>query len=96
MRSMVRLRYSSWDGSQEPFELDPDDVMDELSNDLMNSDNVWKALQRLLQRGMTGSAGQRQEGLRDLMERLKARRQELTDQYDLGSILKDIKERLEG
>ena len=92
---MVRLRYSSWDGSQEPFELDPDDVMDELSNDLMNSNNVWRALQRLLQRGMTGPAGQRQEGLRDLMERLKARRQELTDQYDLGSILKDIKERLE-
>ena len=92
---MIRFRYSSWDGTQEPFELDPDDIMDELSDDLMNDSGLWRSLQRLLQRGMKTPDGQRLDGLRDLAERLKQRRQELTDQYDLSSILNDIKERLQ-
>ena len=92
---MFRMRYSSWDGTQEPFELHPDEVMEELSNDLLGESNVWRALQRLLQRGMTNRGGQRVEGLRDLQERLKSRRQEKMEQYDMSSILNDIKERLQ-
>ena len=92
---MFQIRYSHWDGSQEPFELDPDDIMEELSNDLMNDSSLQRALQRLMQRGMKAPDGQRLDGIRDLMERLMAKRQELTNQYDMSSILNDIKERLE-
>ena len=92
---MLRFRYSNWDGTQEPFVIDPDQVMDELSNDLMNDNSVWRTLQRLLQRGMTDPGGRRMEGYRDLLDRLKNRKQELTEKYDLGSILNDINERLE-
>ena len=92
---MMQFRYSAWDGSQEPFELDPDDIMDELSNDLMNDTSVWRAMQRLMQRGMQSPDGQRVDGLRDLMDRLKERRQEKMDQYDMSSILNDIKARLQ-
>ncbi len=84
---MLRFRYSDWDGTQEPFAIDPDQVMDELSNDLMNDNSVWRTLQRLLQRGMTDPGGRRMEGYRDLLDRLKNRKQELTEKYDLGSIL---------
>ena len=92
---MLRLRYSAWDGTQEPFDVDPDKVMDEISNDLMNENNIWRALQRLMQRGMTNPSGQRMDGFRDLLERLKRRRQETTDRYDLSSVLNDIKEKLQ-
>ena len=92
---MLRLRYSSWDGSQEPFALEPDDLMDEISDELFNHGSVRRALQRLMQRGMTGRDGQRREGIRDLIERVKARRQEQLERHDLGSILEGIKERLE-
>ena len=91
----MRFRYSSWDGKQQPFAMDPEKVMDELSNELMNDSSLWRALQRLMQRGMTNPQGQRMEGFRDLMERLKKKRQEMTDKYDLSSVLKDIKERLQ-
>ncbi len=92
---MLRLRYSSWDGSQEPFELHPDEIMDEISNDLFNDNSVMRALQRLMQRGVNSRTGQRTMGVRDLMERLKQRRQQTLDRYDLSSVLNDVKERLD-
>jgi uncharacterized protein with von Willebrand factor type A (vWA) domain len=92
---MLRLRYSFWDGSQEPFALEPDDLMDEIADELFNHGSVRRALQRLMQRGMTGRNGQRREGVRDLIERVKQRRQEQLERHDLGSILEGIRERLE-
>lgn len=89
------FRYAAWDGTQEPFELDPDEIMDEMSNDLMHDTSVARALQRLIQRGLGTPNGERVDGLRDLMDRLKARRQELMDRYDMGSVLNGIKERLD-
>ncbi len=92
---MLRFRYSSWDGTQEPFELHPDEVMDELSNDLFSDSSVMRALQRLMQRGMNNRMGQRTMGMRDLLERLKQRRQQTLDRYDLNSVLDNVKERLD-
>ena len=92
---MREYRYSFWDGTQEPFDLHPDEVMDELADDLFNDSSVMRALQRLMQRGMTNQAGQRTRGIRDLLEELKQRRRQEMERYDLGSVLNDIKERLQ-
>ena len=92
---MRQYRYSFWDGTQEPFDLHPDEVMDELADDLFNDSSVMRALQRLMQRGMTNQAGQRTKGIRDLLEQLKQRRRQEMERYDLGSVLNDIKERLQ-
>ncbi|MCH8283924.1 MAG: VWA domain-containing protein [Chloroflexi bacterium] len=92
---MREYRYSFWDGTQEPFDLHPDEVMDELADDLFNDSSVMRALQRLMQRGMTNQAGQRTRGIRDLLEQLKQRRRQEMERYDLGSVLNDIKERLQ-
>ena len=78
---MLHFRYSFWDGTQEPFAVDPDEVMDELSEELFHDGNVQRALQRLMQRGMMNRDGQRNPGIRDLLEQLKARRQEQLEQY---------------
>src|SRR6185295_14718851 len=88
-------RYSRWDGTNEPFNLDADDLMESMSDDLLDDGDLWRALQRMLRRGAENQQGDRMQGLRDLMEQLRNRRRENLDRYDMSSVLDDIKERLE-
>ncbi len=90
----MKVRYSGWDGTQEPFELSPDEVMDELSNDLFNENSLQRAMQRMMQRGMQNRQGQKSPGIREMLERLRNRRQEQFQKYDMGSLMDGIKERL--
>ena len=91
---MTGLRYSRWDGSQEPFEIQADEVMDEISNDLFADNSVMRALQRLMQRGMNNRSGQRTQGIKEMLEHLKKRREQYLQQYDLSSTMKDVEDRL--
>jgi uncharacterized protein with von Willebrand factor type A (vWA) domain len=88
-------RYSRWDGSQEPFGLDADELMEAMSDDLLDDGDLWRALQKMLRRGAENEQGDRMKGLRDLMEQLRDRRRQSLDQNDLGSVLDDLKEKLE-
>ncbi|MGE3909915.1 MAG: VWA domain-containing protein [Chloroflexota bacterium] len=88
-------RYSAWDGSQEPFGLDADELMEAMSDDLLDDGDLWRALQKMLRRGAENEQGDKMQGLRDLMEQLRNRRRENLDQYDMGSVLDDLKEKLE-
>ena len=54
---MVRYRYSEWDGTQEIPPLDADDVLENLTDDLMNFGDLQHALRNLLQRGMRDPQG---------------------------------------
>ncbi len=90
-------RYSFWDGSQDPFELTHEEVMNEISDDLMAHGDVQRALRRLMQRGMRTQQGDRQRnmmGLRDMARKLREQRQQHLDRYDLNSIMNDLKEKL--
>ncbi len=89
------FRYGRWDGTQKVFELDDETLMEELSEDLMAHGDVARALRNLLQRGVRGREGDNLEGLRKLMERVRNRRQENLQRYNLDSMFDDIKERLE-
>src|SRR5215207_11320913 len=88
-------RYSRWDGSQEPFGLDADELMEAMSDDLLDDGDLWRALQKMMRRGAENEQGDKMQGLRDLMEQLRQRRRENLDRYDMSSVLDDIKERLE-
>ncbi len=88
-------RYARWDGTQQVFELDDEKLMEELSEDLMAHGDVGRALRNLLQRGVRGQEGDNLEGLRKLMERVRQRRQENLQRYNVDSVFDDIKERLE-
>ncbi len=92
---MVAFRYSEWDGTQEIPPLDPDDLLEALSDDLMNFGDLEHALRNLLQRGMRNPMGQRLQGLRDLLQQLRQQRRATLDRYDLGSVFEDIERRLE-
>src|SRR5919206_1343956 len=89
------IRYSRWDGLQDPFSLDADELMEAMSDDLLDDGDLWRALQRMMRRGAENEQGDRMQGLRDLMEQLRQRRRENLDRYDMSSVLDDIKERLE-
>ena len=93
---MSTFRYSSWDGSQQLPSFDADDVLDALSEDILAEGDVRRALQQLMQRGLRGTRGGDIPGLRRILERLRARRQEELSQSNLDGVLDDVNERLEG
>ena len=91
-------RYRRWDGSQRLPDFSADEVLDEISDDLMAEGDLGEALRRLLERGMRrprGSNGDDLPGLSDLLDRLAKQRQELLDRYQLSDVLSDVREELE-
>src|SRR2546426_9322307 len=89
------FRYSRWDGTQHLADLDADDLLAAMSDDLMSDGDLWNALRRMFQRGVQDPKGQRVPGIQDMLERLRKRRQQQLDRYDLGSALEDIKKKLD-
>ena len=89
------FRYSRWDGTQNLSDLDADDLLAAMSDDLMSDGDLWSALRRMFQRGTQDPQGQRMPGIQDLLDRLRKRRQEQLNRYDLGSALDDIKKQLD-
>ena len=92
---MIEHRYTRWDGSQEPFAPDAEQLLDALAEGLFEHGDLERALQDLVRRGLWGRQGQRLPGLRDLMRQLQQRRQERLDRYDLGSVMDDLRRRLD-
>lgn len=84
-------RYTVWDGSQE-LEISAEDILDAISEDLLERGDPRQALRRLMQRGMRD---QNQMGLQQMMQRLRERRQQRLDQYDLGSFMDKFQEALD-
>ncbi|MBV8295278.1 MAG: hypothetical protein JO085_00450, partial [Acidimicrobiia bacterium] len=90
----VGFRYSRWDGTQAGFELDADDVLSEITDDLLYHGDLNAALRRMLQSGFRDQNGERLAGLRELMERLRRRRKDELEKYDLGGVYDDIAQEL--
>jgi len=84
------FRYSRWDGTQKGFQLDAESLLDELTDDLLYHGELDAALRRLLQDGLRDADGNRLAGLRELIERLRQRRQEELSRHDLGGVYDDI------
>ncbi|HEX5465761.1 MAG TPA: VWA domain-containing protein [Candidatus Limnocylindrales bacterium] len=90
-------RYSRWDGRQRVDDLDADRILDALSDDLMAEGDLAAALRRLLRRGLEADperGGERVSGTRELLERLARARRDLLRRYQLGDVMKDVRERL--
>jgi uncharacterized protein with von Willebrand factor type A (vWA) domain len=92
---MQAYRYSEWDGTQEIPPLDADELLESLTDDLMNFGDLQHALRNLLQRGMRNPLGERLQGLRDLLQRLRHQRRQTLDRYNLTSVFEDIRKRLD-
>jgi uncharacterized protein with von Willebrand factor type A (vWA) domain len=88
------FRYSRWDGTQVGFELGADDVLAELTDDLLYHGDLNAALRRLLQSGFRDRAGERLQGIRELLERLRRRKRDELERWDLGGVYDDIAQEL--
>jgi len=87
---MARFRYSRWDGTQQGFDLDADAVLAELTDDLVHHGDVNAALRRMLQSGFRDREGNRVQGLRELLEKLRRERRERLENHDLGGVYDEI------
>ena len=95
MRGVVaRFTYSRWDGTQKGFDLDAESVFDGLTDDLLYHGDVNSALRRMMQEGFRDRNGERLQGLREIMDRLRRERQERLDRSDLGGVYSEIADEL--
>ena len=94
-REGARFLYSAWDGTQVGFDYDAQDLFKELTDDLVYHGDLNAAMRRLMQQGFEDRDGNRLQGLRDMLEQLRERRQEMLDQFDLGGIYDEINESLD-
>ncbi len=90
----VRARYSRWDGTQVGFELDADSVLAEITDDLLYHGDLNAALRRLLQSGFRDRNDERIAGMRELLEKLRRKKRDELERYDLGGVYDDIAQEL--
>src|SRR3954447_6655982 len=89
--------YRAWDGSQDVADLTADDIVDALSEDLLEHGDLAEALRDLMDRGIRSGDPSRGDmrGLNELMARLRDRRRELLDRGELGDPLADVRQTLD-
>ena len=90
-----RYRYSLWDGTQQIFDADASDIMDAISDDLLQHGDLTRALRDLFRNGMPNRDGDQMPNLRQLMERLKDQRRQQLQQSNLDSVVDDLKARMD-
>jgi uncharacterized protein with von Willebrand factor type A (vWA) domain len=90
-------RFARWDGSQSISALDADEIIGALADDVMAEGDLAEALRRLMERGWHGGDPTRPDlaGLEELRERLRRRRDELQERYQLRDVLADIRQELD-
>ncbi len=91
----TRFRYSQWDGTQDIPALDADDVLQSLSDDLLSFGDLQQALRNMMQRGVRMPNGDRTDGMRDLLQRLRQQRRQQLERFDLSSVFDDIQRQLD-
>jgi len=90
-----RFKYSRWDGSQVGFDLDADSLLEEMTDDLLYHGDLNAAMRRMMQQGFQDREGRDVSGMREMLEKLRERRREQLDRYDLGGVYEDIARQLD-
>ena len=90
----ARFTYSRWDGTQKGFDLDAESVLGQLTDELLYHGDLNAALRQLMRDGMRDKDGNRIEGIRDMLERIRRRREEIQDSGDLGGVYSEVADEL--
>jgi uncharacterized protein with von Willebrand factor type A (vWA) domain len=89
---MNLVRYSRWDGTQDPLGVLPEDeIVSQIAEDVLEGWGVDNAIRRLLERGLPGHF----DGLRRLRERLDKLRRLQQERAGMPDPLSEIRESLE-
>ncbi|HYA27451.1 MAG TPA: VWA domain-containing protein [Acidobacteriota bacterium] len=79
-------RYTEWDGSQQVLFPTTNDLLNQLSDHLLEEEGVRRALRDLMRRGFTSEDGQRSvKGMRDFLRQADEKRRELLNKYSPDS-----------
>ena len=92
-RESRRFTYSSWDGTQSVPDLDADALLQAMGDELIEHGDPNAALRRILHDGLEVD-GERLQGLREMLERLRQQRREMLEQHDLGGVYDEIRDAL--
>ena len=87
---MSEFRYSAWDGTQSIELLDADEILEALSDDLMNYGDLQAAMQRMYRWGTD-----KVPGLDQLLRDLRQMRERELSRYDLDTALEDVRRQVE-
>ena len=93
-RNTPGFQYSRWDGTQRGFDIDADSLLEEMSDDLLYHGDLNAALRRMMQSGFRDRQGEKVEGLRDILEKLRRKRRDELERHDLGGVYDDIAQEL--
>ncbi len=94
-RERRSFQYSRWDGTQSLDEFNAESTLDALSEDYLRHGDLRRALERLRQMGYTTRDGQRRMGMQDLLNRVRERRKQQMQRYDMSGVMDQIQEQLE-
>src|ERR1700694_4270052 len=86
----MKFRYSRWDGTQRLDDLDAGDVLDALSDDLVNYGDLTAPPQRLLRWGSPNMPG-----LEQLLKQLREARERELGRYNLDSTVDQLREQVQ-
>ena len=89
-----RFTYSRWDGTQRGFDMSADSLLEQMADDLMYHGDPASALRRLMQDGLQDANGERIQGLREMLQRLRERQDQITSSGDLDGVYKEIDDAL--
>ena len=92
-REPRRFTYSRWDGTQSGPDLDADALLRAMGDELIEHGDPDDALRRILRDGLEVD-GERLQGLREMLERLRQQRQEMLESHDLGGVYDEIRDAL--
>ncbi|MDG2303815.1 MAG: VWA domain-containing protein [Candidatus Binatia bacterium] len=90
---MLRLRYTSWDGSQR-IRLDPEKVFEQFAEALSGTDDVRQALEWMMRQGMELADGQLM-GLDELLQELRDQLQKRQESVNVDHALDEPQGQLE-
>ena len=91
----MQFRYSRWDGTQSVDFANAAEAMDRIADEMLDEGSLRSALNRMMQNGMQLPNGRRSMGLRDLLDKLRQKRQDNLGRYNLEPMLDDIAKQLE-
>src|SRR5579872_5699969 len=89
------FRYSRWDGTQDVPDFSPDELLENMADDLLRGGDPERALRNLMRRGFRLPDGRRFEGLQRLLKQMREYRQDAFSRYDPNGVVDSVREQLE-
>ena len=79
---MRRYQYAKWDGTQEPFPLDAEDIIGHLSDLFLDTSDFSWALSMMMRKGIADEEGQKMVlGINDLLRQIKNLRHQFLSRF---------------